>query len=703
MSEGLVAGSGQGQEVRVGQGLAVDGLTVKYHGDGSDVAAVTDLSFRLGEAESLGLVGESGSGKSVTALSIMRLIVPPGEVSGVINWRGRDLLRLNARDVEAIRGREIAMVFQDPLAYLNPVMKVGQQVSEVLQIHMGMSHAAARKRTKDLFGLVGLPRPGDRLDDYPHQLSGGMRQRVLIAIAISCEPRLLIADEPTTALDVTIQAGILRLLSRLQRELKMASILITHDLAVIAGLVDRVAVMYAGRLVETGSTEEIFSRPRHPYTDALLESLPRVDEAVGGRLRSIKGSPPDARQLPTGCAFHPRCEYALTKCSTDRPELRPANPGHTFACWVDIPVRPSDGPLRAEIPATVSALRGKPATDEPILKVVDLKVVYRTGGALGWRRSVRAVDGVSFDVRRGETLGLVGESGSGKSTVAQSILHLTKPTAGTVIFDGHDTMQISGRMFRALRRDFQIVFQDPYSSLNPRQTVGRILAEPLIVHGIDRQSRGTRIGEIVDLVGLSRGALGLYPHQFSGGQRQRIAIARALVLKPKLLVCDEPVSALDVSVRAQVLNLLRDLQHRMQFTSLFISHDLGVVRQVCDRVLVMYRGVIVEAGSSERVFNHPLHPYTQELLAAIPVPDPQRQRARFLSAPAIEATETTGTKGCRFADRCLYARELCREEEPALIKVANGASVACHFWDALGDPRRTAAAHPANSVGSSRP
>jgi oligopeptide/dipeptide ABC transporter ATP-binding protein len=674
----------------IGQVLTVDGLTVKYHGDGSDVAAVTDLSLRLGEAESLGLVGESGSGKSVTALSIMRLIVPPGEVSGAINWRGRDLNHLPAREVEAIRGREIAMVFQDPLAYLNPVMNVGSQVSEVLQIHMGMSRAAARKRTKDLFGMVGLPRPGDRLDDYPHQLSGGMRQRVLIAMAISCEPKLLIADEPTTALDVTIQAGILKLLSRLQRELHMATILITHDLAVIAGLVDRVAVMYAGRLVETGSTEEVFSRPRHPYTQGLLESLPRVDEAVGGRLRSIKGSPPDARQLPAGCPFHPRCGYALAKCATDRPELRLANPGHTFACWVDIAPR-------TELPATDSSPPRQPGADasnEPILRVVDLKVVYRMGGAIGWGRSVRAVDGVSFEVRRGETLGLVGESGSGKSTVAQSILHLTKPTAGTVIFDGHDTLQISSRRLRALRRDFQIVFQDPYSSLNPRHTVGRILAEPLIVHGVDRRSRDTRIGEIVDLVGLSRGALSRYPHQFSGGQRQRIAIARALVLKPKLLVCDEPVSALDVSVRAQVLNLLRDLQQKMQFTSLFISHDLGVVRQVCDRVLVMYRGVIVEAGSAEQIFNHPLHPYTQELLAAIPVPDPHRQRSKFLSSPAIEVDEVTGQTGCRFADRCVYARDLCREVEPPLIQVPNAASVACHFWDSLGEPRHAELLEP---------
>jgi oligopeptide/dipeptide ABC transporter ATP-binding protein len=665
--------------------LEVTGLTVKYHAAESVVAAVTDVSLQLREAETLGLVGESGSGKSVTALSIMRLIAPPGRVSGAVRWRGRDLLRLPAREVAGIRGREIAMVFQDPLAYLNPVMTVGAQVSEVLHVHLGMSRAPARRRARDLLGMVGLPNPADRLDDYPHQLSGGMRQRVLIAMAISCEPKLLIADEPTTALDVTIQAGILGLLGRLQRELKMATILITHDLSVIAGLVDQVAVMYAGRLVELGSTETTFKRPRHPYTQGLLQSLPRIDEVAGGRLRSIKGSPPDARQLPTGCAFHPRCEHALAKCVTERPDLRSAGMEHTFACWVDVDMVPGRVDAAAHADSRVPT---EPAPPEPILKVDDLSVVFMKGRLFGPGPSVRAVDGVSFEVRRGETLGLVGESGSGKSTLAQAILHLTKPTAGRVVFEGHDTLQVSRRRLRALRRDLQIVFQDPYSSLNPRSTVGRILAEPLIIHGFDPPSREARIAEIVDLVGLSRTSLGLYPHQFSGGQRQRIAIARALVLRPKLLVCDEPVSALDVSVRAQVLNLLRDLQQKMQFTTLFISHDLGVVRHVCDRVLVMYRGVILESGSAETIFRTPLHPYTQELVAAIPVPDPQRQRGRFMAAAPIEVVDRPLTQGCRFADRCLYARQRCMVEEPQLVDAAIGNAVACHFWDALGAPRR---------------
>lgn len=667
--------------------LAVTGLTVKYEAAESDVAAVTDVSLELGEAETLGLVGESGSGKTVTALSIMRLIAPPGHVSGEVRWRGRDLLRLPAREVAAIRGREIAMVFQDPLAYLNPVMTVGAQVSEVLRVHLGMGRGTARRRAKDLLGMVGLPKPDDRLDDYPHQLSGGMRQRVLIAMAISCEPKLLIADEPTTALDVTIQAGILGLLGRLQRELRMACILVTHDLSVIAGLVDQVAVMYAGRLVEMGTTDTIFKRARHPYTQGLLESLPRVDDTAGGRLRSIKGSPPDARQLPTGCAFHPRCEHALATCVSQRPDLRSAAAQHTFACWVDVEMAPVRVDAAVHADARVSL---KSAPPEPILKVADMKVVYTKGRLFGFGPSVHAVDGVSFEIRRGETLGLVGESGSGKSTLAQAILRLTKPTAGRVIFEGEDILQVSRRRLRALRRDLQIVFQDPYSSLNPRSTVGRILADPLVIHGVDGPSREARIAEIVDLVGLSRTSLGLYPHQFSGGQRQRIAIARALVLRPKLLVCDEPVSALDVSVRAQVLNLLRDLQQQMQFTNLFISHDLGVVRHVCDRVLVMYRGVIVESGSSETIFRNPLHPYTQELVAAIPVPDPQRQRSRFKSAPPIEVADRLSTSGCRFADRCLFARDRCREDEPQLVAASNGSAVACHFWDALGAPRRGA-------------
>src|SRR5438270_6006646 len=483
------------------------------------------------------------------------------------------------------------MVFQDPLAYLNPVMTIGEQIAEVLRLHMGLSRGAARARVRDLLGMVGLPKPGDRLGDYPHQLSGGMRQRVLIAMAISCEPKLLIADEPTTALDVTIQAGILGLLGRLQRELKMACILITHDLSVIAGLVDHVAVIYAGRLVEFAPTQTIFERPRHPYTQALLESLPRVDESAGRRLKSIKGSPPDARRLPTGCAFHPRCPHAFAKCNSERPELRTAGDSHTFACWADVEVSRSLL-LQADGPAVTSHVSDKVAEREPILGILDLKVIHKKNRLLGWGPSVPAVDGVTFEVKRGETLGLVGESGSGKSSLALTILHLIKPAAGRVRFEGIDTWQVSSRKLRAIRRDLQIVFQDPYSSLNPRSTVRRILAEPLIIHGIDRLRRETRIGEMLDLVGLSRTSLEHYPHQFSGGQRQRIAIARALVLKPKLLICDEPVSALDVSVRAQVLNLLYDLQQEMHFTNLFISHDLGVVRRVCDRVLVMYRGVI---------------------------------------------------------------------------------------------------------------
>lgn len=671
--------------------LSLTDVSVRYRGIGSEVAAVTDVSFELSESETLGLVGESGSGKTATGLAIMRLIALPGEVSGAIHWKNRDLLQLPMKEVARIRGREISMVFQDPLAYLNPVMSVGAQLSEGLRVHLGMGRQAARRRAADLLGMVGLERPHDRLDDYPHQLSGGMRQRVLIAMAIGCEPDLLIADEPTTALDVTIQAGILGLLGRLQRELKMACILITHDLSVIAGLVDRVAVMYAGRIVEYASTETVFEHPRHPYTLGLLASVPRVDEATSLRLRSIKGSPPDARRLPVGCPFHPRCEHALPKCATERPEMRSPDAGHTFACWVDVEEFRSNAPAHSH--------QRQAANGEPILGVDDLKVVYRRDRALGWGTPVRAVDGVSFEVFRGETVGLVGESGSGKSSVAQSIVRLNKPVAGRVTFQGIDTMRISSRGLRALRREVQIVFQDPYSSLNPRSTVGQILAEPLIIHGIDKPTRDARVGEIVELVGLSRTSLRLYPHQFSGGQRQRIAIARALVLKPKLLVCDEPVSALDVSVRAQVLNLLRELQETLQFTILFISHDLGVIRHVCDRVLVMYRGVIVESGSVETIFRKPLHPYTQELLASIPVPDPRQQRSRFMSARPIEVAKETSTKGCRFVDRCLYRRSTCRDVEPQLAAVGNGAEVACHFWDDLGAPRRVMAPDASRTSG----
>jgi peptide/nickel transport system ATP-binding protein len=661
-------------------GLEVRGLSVRFRSARGDVAAVTDLSFDVPGAETLGLVGESGSGKSVTALSLLRLIERPGEIySGEVVWNGTNLLECGEREIQAIRGKEISIVFQDPLAYLNPVKTIGAHLTEELKIKLGLSKAAALRRGAELLDLVGLQEPKERLDDYPHQLSGGMRQRALIAMAIACEPKLLIADEPTTALDVTVQAGILRLLRKLQRELGMSLILITHDLAVAAGIVDRLAVMYAGRVVETARSEAIFDQPRHPYTLALLESVPRLDEAAPARLVSIPGAPPDPTSLPTGCAFRPRCRFAMAAC-TSRPELALIGGERRVACWVDV-TRDSPTAPAEELAVTTRPVAAVDAA--PLLRVDGLSVTYDRGNLLGARRRTRAVENVSFGVARGETVGVVGESGSGKSTLALALLHLLRPVAGSVAFEGHDLARAGRRELRMLRRDMQVILQDPYASLDPRHTIGSILAEPLVIHGVPRVERDAKVVEMLELVGLSRRVVPLYPHQFSGGQRQRIAIARALMLRPRLVVCDEPVSALDVSIRAQVLNLLKDLQQELGLTYLFITHDLGVVRHFCDRVLVMYRGAIVESGPTELILRRPRHPYTRALLAAVPVADPRVQRERLETSGLVPSDRRPEPLGCRFAHRCPFAQERCRTDEPPLEPAPGGVEVACHFWQEL--------------------
>ncbi|WP_233885538.1 ABC transporter ATP-binding protein [Paraburkholderia flagellata] len=540
--------------------------------------AVRGVSFDIAAGETLALVGESGSGKSATALSLMQLVPEPGRVTGSVRFEGRELLGLPPRAVRELRGKQISMIFQEPMTSLNPVLSVGAQIVETLRQHEALSRRAARARAIELLDLVRIPEPQRRFDDYAHELSGGQRQRVMIAMAVACRPRLLIADEPTTALDVTIQARILELLDALRRELSMSLLLITHDLGVVADHADRVAVMLAGRKVEEAPTQDLFAYPRHAYTQGLLNASLNLADDLHYRSWTL----PEIRHTAT----------------VDR-----AGEEGGFV------MMPRKVPERA-------APRAREAAAAPLLAVRDLRVAYpqRHGAP-----ALHAVDGVSFEIGRGETVGLVGESGCGKSTLSRAIMRLVPVAGGLIALDGTELVSLGERALRPLRRKVQMVFQDPYASLNPRRTVGDILETVLAVNGVgDAGARRARVRLALERVGLPAAALARFPHEFSGGQRQRIGIARALVLEPALLICDEPVSALDVSIQAQILNLLVELKRELGLSMLFISHDLSVVRYIADRVHVMQQGKIVESGDHRDIWRAPRHPYTRTLLAAIP-------------------------------------------------------------------------------------
>jgi peptide/nickel transport system ATP-binding protein len=678
----------------------------------SVVQAVGNVDLRIEAGESVGLVGESGCGKSMTGLSIMGLLPPGGKIiGGSIKLDGRELVGLTDAELRKIRGNDIAMIFQDPLTSLDPTKTVGYQVAEPVRLHRGASKREALDRAAEVLAMVGLPRPKERLGDYPHQLSGGLRQRVMIATALACEPKLLIADEPTTALDVTIQAQILALLDDLRRRLGMAMLLITHDMGVIAGHADSVEVMYAGRMVETADTTTLFGHMHHPYTQALLGSIPRLSQDARQRLLSIPGLPPDLSNPPAGCRFAPRCSRASGRCQTDEPPLTGAELDHLFACWhpVDGPAQagaaqPADGTAREPDPAQarVEALGPAPVEaagpDGSSLLEID-HVVKEFGihaGAILQRRvgSVKAVSDVSFSVATGETFGLVGESGCGKTTIGRVIVALERPNSGSVRLRGRNVSALSAGELRRHRRDLQLVFQDPYSSLDPRMRVGAIIREPLAIQGMGSHAeQQRRVFELLDEVGLPRQAVERYPHEFSGGQRQRIGLARALTLNPQVIVADEPVSALDVSIRAQVLNLMKRLQADHGLTYIVISHDLAVVKYMADRIGVMYLGKLVEMGSGADIYERAAHPYTAALIATIPVPDPVvARKSKGAGISGELPSPINPPSGCRFRTRCPYAQELCAQEEPELRSFGPGHVAACHFPLQTYSPPAAAAA-----------
>jgi peptide/nickel transport system ATP-binding protein len=674
--------------------LEVRDLAVTFHTERGAVRAVDGVTLCMARGETLGLVGESGSGKSALAQALMRLLPDGTTIGGDLRFGGSDVLTLDGRGLRKLRGRAIGMVFQDPNATLNPVRTIGAQLTETVRIRLGQGRRTARRTAIDLLGQVGLPTPDRQLTAYPYELSGGMRQRVMIALALAGEPELLIADEATTALDVSVQAQILALLRGIIDSRGMSMLLITHDLGVAASISDRLAVMYAGRLAELGPAADVLDRPEHPYTDALLRCIPAFDGDAGQPLMTIEGQAPDPRQRPPGCAFAPRCQLAEARCSSEVPHMSPRAGSRLAACWVTESGRSArtatSSLSSAQEPertvAVATAAGGEPpeiaasAGERSLLAVDGLRVAYRVRSPLLDRGPsiLVALRGMSFELAAGETLGLVGESGSGKSSAARAVLRLEPSASGRISFAGRDLSQLSGRALRSVRPNLQMVMQDITTSLNPRFTVAQVIEEPIIAQRIvPPRERAAYIAELLDAVSLPRHVADWQARDLSGGQRQRVNIARALASKPTLIVADEPTSALDVSVRAQILNLMKSLQQERQLAYLFISHDLAVVRQMSDRIAVLYLGKLVETGSRDEICSAPQHPYTQALIAAVPTIDRRQHALEVLRGEAPSALRPPS--GCPFRTRCPRARDVCATQEPALESTGSTHAVACFF------------------------
>lgn len=671
--------------------LKVEGLEIKYHTREGILTAIRNVSFDVQEREIVGIVGESGCGKSTVSSALMRLLPPNGEITrGRIVFKGQDLLKLDEESMRRLRGKEMSMIFQDPMTSLNPVFSIEAQLVDALAVHYpNESRKALRERAIHMLDRVGIPDAAQRIKDYPHQFSGGMRQRIMIANALMANPALLIADEPTSALDVTLEAQILELIRGLRDELGTAILYITHDLGVVAQLCDRVIVMYAGNIVESGDIYEVFESPKHPYTQALLRSHPTRSQR-GKRLVTIPGRVPSLRELPPGCKFAPRCSRARPICHVQEPPYLEVGQQrilcHTYepVQIVEYAEEPST-PVIPTIP-TPMPVSTRAGGDGILVETKGLRIYFydRIGllGQLVGQKAghVKAVDGVDIYIRRGETLAVVGESGSGKTTLGRTILRLEEPTDGAIFLDGRELTRLRESKLRPLRARMQMIFQDPCSSLSPRMKVADILLEPFKIHGIKVDEK-QKVSELLTMVGLSDEQADKYPHQLSGGQARRVGIARALALNPDLLVADEPTAGLDVSVAAGILNLMQDLREKLHLTYLIITHNLNVISVIADRVAVMYLGKVVELAQTEEVFDRPKHPYTEALMSAIAVPDPRLRdkRQRIILKGEIPSPRNP-PPGCPFHPRCHYAEPLCSREVPLLRAVEGGEHLsACHF------------------------
>ena len=666
--------------------LSVRDLSVGFSSGQTVLTAVSGVSFDVAAGEALALLGESGCGKSVTALSLLRLLPAAGRfLGGTVHFNGVDLLKQPEFAMRAVRGGGLAMIFQEPATSLNPVLTVGRQIGEVLERHRGMGGAAARGHALELLGAVGIADASRRLDEYPFQLSGGMKQRVMIAVALAGNPKLLIADEPTTALDVTIQAQILDLLAKVQTERGMGMLLITHDLGVVARMAHRVGVMYAGEIVEEAPREAFFASPRHPYTLKLFAALPDLSRR-GGRLETIAGHVPALSAMPKGCRFAERCPQVFDRCRAESPGWSDCGAGHRVRChWVAESRRLAEGKAKVpdEVNLVITSASASGQEHAPLLMAADLRVHFpiRRGFLQRTVGHVKAVDGISLELARGRTLALVGESGCGKTTVGKAILQLVRPTGGSTQLNGRELTGLSRGALRPLRRRMQMIFQDPFASLNPRLSVGEIIGEGMSALGVlaEHEERNDAIAVLLQQVGLDAAAAHRYPHEFSGGQRQRIAIARALAVQPELIICDEPTSALDVSVQAQILNLLKQLQDDLGLAYLFITHNFAVVEYLAHEVAVMYLGRIVERGRVDEVLHSPCHPYTKALLSAVPSPrlDEQTQVIRLAGETPSPANPPSG---CHFHPRCPQATDVCMRDYPLESRMSATRTVRCFLY-----------------------
>lgn len=668
--------------------LEVKNLYTRFYTDGSEIKAVNNVSYYLDPGEIIGVVGESGCGKSVTQKSIMQLIQSPGKITGgEVLFRGVDLLQYayNSPEMRSYRGGKIGMIFQEPMTSLNPVLTIGYQIQESLMIHNGLDKKAAKEKTIEMLKMVNIPDAESRFNYYPNQFSGGMRQRIMIAMVLAVEPDLLIADEATTALDVTTQAQILDMLQDLVTRLNTAMIIVTHNLGIVARYAQRIYVMYAGHVVETGTCEEIFAKPEHPYTRSLLRAIPRLDDPKDRVLIPIDGLPPNLANKPDYCAFYERCVYRCDRCKElPQPEPEEITPGHYAACILTEEEKAQKEEELARTQQVEAPVKN--IGNEIILDVKGVSKSFPVFKGVLKRKVgvVKAVEDLTFKVRRGECLGIVGESGCGKTTLARCILRVYKPESGSIELDGQDLVKMEGRTLYKNRAKISMVYQDPYSTMNPRQTAGDMVAEAIKIHQpqLSEKERNERVDRLFTIVGLPPAVKTRVPHEFSGGQRQRIGVAAALSANPSLIICDEPISALDVSIQAQIINLLEKLQAEMGLTYLFIAHDLAVVKHISDRVLVMYLGRIVEIADCEDLYENTLHPYTKALLSAIPVADPVVEKARDRVIVEGEVPSLMyRPSGCTFHDRCPHCTERCEKESPVLKDVGNGHEVACFLYE----------------------